>query len=104
MAMQQFTVKISCSKCRKPYIVSFKALNRKKFLAEAVRMQNEEICSDCDKGKGHDAASRELQASGLAPMYRPTAQKPHIMTDENGNKTWAKHETKTEKALRECGA
>src|SRR5258708_702101 len=112
MAMQQYTTRIQCPKCNQHRPVSFKATSKKAFFRECVVLQNTTICGTCkdkeNKTPGQDkkieTAARELQMSGLSEMYRPTSQKPHVLTDENGKRTFMKHETRTERTLRECSA
>lgn len=106
--LSQYSYVISCSKCHAKYPISFKATSVKNSIKLATDYQNKNICSTC-KGENNTGTSRELQASGLADMYRPINKKPFAVDTNYGQdgtpkKIWRPYETKTERALRECSA
>ena len=107
-SLQQYTYGIQCSKCFAEYPVSFMATSVKASIKVATDYQKRNQCSKC-KGEDNTAASRELQASGLADMYRPIQNKPFAVdtnydADGTPKKEWRNYESKTERALRECSA
>ena len=109
--LKQFTYTIQCKNqtCGKQYPVSLQATSFKRAKPIFCKLQVEQECPTCRSGAEQESASKMLQASGLADMYRPIQNKPFAVdtdydADGTPKKEWRNYESKTERALRECSA